>query len=285
MDTAEDLIFNCEYATIREGETMKGKDIMMHFQKVGEWVDWDNTCDHFLYGNPEIEVKGIATAWISTNEAIQKASEKGCNLFITHEPAFYPGYEKTETGIQLIQRKKELLDKLGITLMRCHDTWDRMPEFGIPDAWASFLGFETEERPVLSFYKTCLLESVTVERAAQLVAEKVASLGQDTVLIFGDREKRVKRMVVGTGAITHLPNMYKLKPDVILATDDGINFWTSGLWAADLNIPLLIVNHATAEKPGMQAMAKYLKEIFPDTPVKYIDVRYPYSSIRHVSDD
>ena len=91
-------------------------------------------------------------------------------------------------------------------------------------------------------------------------------------------------MAVGTGAITHLPSMYKLRPDVILATDDGMNFWTGGLWAADLDIPLLIVNHATAEKPGMQAMATYLKGVFPGIPVEYIDVQYPYSSITPIGD-
>jgi len=258
---------------------MRANDIMRHFQEVGRWVNWDRTCDQFLHGDPEAEVKGIAAAWIPTNEAIQEASEKGYNLFITHEPAFYPGYEETDTGMQLIQKKKELLDKLGVTLMRCHDTWDRMPEVGIPDAWATFLGFETEERPVESFYKICLLESLSVEQTAQLVAEKVRPLGQDTVLIFGDRHRTVTRMAIGTGAITHLPSMYALRPDLILATDDGMNFWTGGLWAADLDIPLLIVNHATAEKPGMQAMARYLKGVFPGTPVEYVDVRYPYSSI------
>ena len=262
---------------------MKARDVMSHFREVGEWVAWDTTCDQFLHGDPGTEVEGIATAWIPTNAAIQEASEKGCNLFITHEPAFYPGYERTATGIQLVQRKKALLDKLGVVLMRCHDTWDRMPEFGIPDAWASFLGFETEERPVESFYKICLLESLTVEQTAQLIAEKVLSLGQDTVLLFGDRKRTVQRMAVGTGAITHLPSMYELKPDVILATDDGMNFWTGGLWSADLDIPLLIVNHATAEKPGMQAMARYLEEVFPHTPVEYVDVPYPYSSVRPVA--
>jgi putative NIF3 family GTP cyclohydrolase 1 type 2 len=270
----------------RQGkETMKAKDIMMHFQAVGKWVDWSNTCDRFLHGSPEAEVKGIATAWIPTNQALQDASEKGCNLFITHEPAFYPEYAETSTAIQLVQKKRELLDKLGITLIRCHDTWDRMPKFGIPDAWASYLGFETEERPVDSFYKTCLLESVTVEQAAQLIAKKVRHLGQDTVLIFGDRRRTVQRMAIGTGAITHLPSMYELNPDVILATDDGMNFWTGGLWSADIDVPLLIVNHATAEKPGMQAMAKYLKGVFPGTSVEYVDVRFPYSSILPVGND
>ena len=258
---------------------MKAKDVMAHFQEVGKWVDWEKTCDQFLHRDPESEVKGVAVAWIPTNAAIQQAAERGLNLFITHEPAFYPGYEDTSSGSRLVSEKKSLLDEYGITLMRCHDTWDRMPEFGIPDQWASFLGFETEDRPVESYYKICLLDSISVEQAAKWILEKVRPLGQDTVLILGDVVRQVKRMAVGTGAITHLPDMYDLKPDVILATDDGMTFWTGGFWAADIDIPLLIVNHATAEKPGMQAMARYLRMVFPDVPIEYLDVAFPYTSI------
>lgn len=255
---------------------MKAREILEHFQKVGAWVDWDTTCDRFLHGDPGARVTGIAVAWIPTNDAIRRASEKGCNLFITHEPAFYPGYEGTASGDRLIRAKKDLLDSLGITLLRCHDTWDRMPEFGIPDAWAAYLGLATEPRPVESFYKICLLGDVTVEEAAKAVLKKVKPLGQGLVLIVGDRQKRVSRMAVGTGAITRLPKMLELRPDVILATDDGMNFWDGGLWAVDLGVPLLIVNHCTAEKPGMKAMARYLTEKFPDVPAQYLDVVFPY---------
>lgn len=258
---------------------MKANDIREHFREVGHWVDWDNTCDQFLHGDPNIEVKGIATAWIPTNKCLKKASDKGLNLFITHEPAFYHGYRGTATGKQLVQKKKNLLDELGITLLRCHDTWDRMPEVGIPDAWATLLGFETEERPVESYYKICLLGNMSLEEAAFRVLEKVHSLGQYAVHMFGDEQKEVHRMAIGTGAITNLPEMYELNADVILATDDGMNFWDGGLWAKDLDLPLLIVNHCTAEKPGMQAMAKYLGGKFPDVPIEYLDVEFPYTSM------
>ena len=258
---------------------MKARTIREHFREVGRWVNWDETCDQFLHGDAESEVHGIAVAWIATQDAIRQAADNGCNLFITHEPVFYPGYEGHPTADRLVREKRELLDRLGMTLLRCHDTWDRMPEFGIPDAWASFLGFATEARPVESFYKICLLEPARVEDAARLILRKVRPLGQNTVLIFGDKDRKVARMAVGTGAITHLPSMYDLKPDVILATDDGMNSWTGGLWAADLRVPLLLVNHATAEKPGMQAMASYLKGIFPGTPVRYLDVPFPYFAV------
>jgi len=258
---------------------MKAKHILEHFRSVGFWVDWVGTCDRFLHGDPETEVTGIAVAWIPTNDAIRRAAELGCSLFITHEPAFYGGYAGWESADRLVREKKALLDAHGITVMRCHDTWDRMPEVGIPDAWASHLGFESEPRPVEAYYKTCLVNDLTVEQTAQHILSRVRDLGQDAVLVFGDKSKRVRRLAVGTGAITNLPHMYELNPDAILATDDGMNFWDGGLWAADLGMPLLIVNHATAEKPGMMAMASYLREVFAGAPVNYIDVGFPYSSV------
>ncbi len=258
---------------------MKAREVMGHFREVGSWVNWDRTCDQFLHGDPDVEVKGIAAAWIPTNAVLRQAYDRGTNLFITHEPAFYGGYKGSATGDRLAGEKRSLLDELGITLMRCHDTWDRMPGVGIVDAWADFLGFESEARPTESFYKICLLGNLSVEEAANRVLEKVKPLGQDTVLIVGDRQKQVSRMAVGTGAITHLPRMYELDADVLLATDDGMNFWDGGLWAVDLGVPLLIVNHATAEKPGMQAMAEYLRGEFPGVEVEYLDVEFPYSSL------
>ena len=56
-----------------------------------------------------------------------------------------------------------------------------------------------------------------------------------------------------------------------------MNFWDGGLWAADLGMPLPIVNHSTAEKPGMQAMAGYLREKVAAIPVEYLDVEFPYT--------
>ncbi|MDP6439751.1 MAG: Nif3-like dinuclear metal center hexameric protein [Candidatus Brocadiia bacterium] len=258
---------------------MKATEVMKHFREVGTWVNWDESCDAFLHGDPEAQVRGIATTWIPTNRVLRQAAQRGLNLVITHEPAFYHAYEGTESVDRLIAEKKGLLDQHGIALIRCHDTWDRMPQVGIPDAWASFLGFDTEERQVESYYKICLLGELTVEEAARRVLAKVRSLGQETVLILGDRNKAVRRMAVGTGAITFLPAMYELDPDLILATDDGMDFWGGGHWAVDLGMPVLIVNHATAEKPGMQAMARYLRQQFPGTPTEYLDAEMPYSTV------
>jgi len=266
---------------------MKAVEVLNHFREVGYWVDWDKTCDQFLYGNINIEVRGIATAWIPTNSSLRYAEKRGLNLFITHEGAFYPkegpflyNGEVPFSIKTLIEEKMRLMDELGITLLRCHDTWDRMPEIGIVDAWATFLNFESEIRPTESYYKICLIGEHTVENLAKVILEKVRQLGQNAVLVFGDLHQKVSRMAVGTGAITNLVAMHKLGADVILATDDGINSQSSGFWAIDASIPLLVVNHATSEIPGMRAMANYLKMKFPGLPVEYVDVEFPYSVVQ-----
>ncbi len=258
---------------------MKAARVLEHFRAVGTWVDWDHTCDAFLHGDPETEVRGIAVAWTGTVHALDRAAAEGMNLFITHEPIFYEGFGDEPSARALAQAKRALLDDAGMVVLRCHDTWDRMPEFGIPDAWGSFLGFPTQPRATESFYKVCLTEGLSVGEIGERVLERVRRLGQDTVLVLGDGSKKVERLGIGTGAITHLPSMYRLGVDAILATDDGMNYWDGGLWALDLNLPLLIVNHATAEKPGMMAMARYLRQVFPDTPCRYIEVEMPYTSI------
>ncbi len=259
---------------------MKAVEFRQHCERVAHWVDWSKTVDQFMHGNPEAEVRGIATTWLATDACLREAARRGLNFVIAHEGAFYPQYQGTASGDRHHAQKRRLLDELGLTLMRCHDTWDRMPDVGIPDAWTAFLGFPAEPRPVESFYRICLVEGRTVEEVAQAVLERVRPLGQETVGIVGDRGKRVHRLAVGTGAITRLPAMHDLGADVVLATDDGISTTSGGLWSLDLDVPMLVVNHATGEVPGMQAMVSYIQQHFPDVPVEYLDSGFPYPAVK-----
>lgn len=259
---------------------MRASDFREHCRRVAHWVDWSKTVDQFMHGDPEAEVRGIATTWLATNDVLREAARRGLNFVIAHEGAFYPAYQGTESGDRHHAEKRRLIDELGLTLMRCHDTWDRMPEAGIPDAWTAFLGFPSEPRPVESFYKVCLVGDRTVEELARTVLDRVKTLGQETVGIVGDRRARVHRMAVGTGAITRLPAMHALGADVLLATDDGISTTSSGLYSHDLGVPLLVVNHATAEVPGMQAMVGYIERHFPGVPVAYLDSGFPFPAVR-----
>jgi putative NIF3 family GTP cyclohydrolase 1 type 2 len=260
----------------RRQVSVKAIEFRQHCERLAHWVDWSKTVDQFMHGDPEAEVRGIATTWLATDAVLREAARRGLNFVIAHEGAFYPVYQGTESGDRQQAQKRRLIDELGLTLMRCHDTWDRMPEVGIPDAWTTFLGFPAEPRPVESFHRICLVEGRTVNEVARAVLERVRTIGQETVGIVGDGEARVERLAVGTGAITRLPAMHELGADIVLATDDGISNTSGGLWSLDLGIPMLVVNHATAEVPGMQAMVGYIERHFPGVPVAYLDCGFPY---------
>ena len=72
--------------------------------------------------------------------------------------------------------------------------------------------------------------------------------------------------------------MLELDADVGLATDDGFRLYGVQL-AFDMDMPVLAVHHFTGEKPGMQRMARYLQEQYPDLPVRYLEGEFPYTTV------
>lgn len=93
--------------------------------------------------------------------------------------------------------------------------------------------------------------------------------------LIGRGDKKIKRMVVGTGAISRLPDMFEVGAELILATDDGIHSTYCGLWSLDLDVPVLVVNHATAELPGMMALADYIQETVTGVESVYFPCGFP----------
>lgn len=248
------------------------QDIHEHFRSVGTWVNWQGgTCDGFKYGDPQTVVRGIAVAWQSTQAALEEAHARGCNLFITHEPTFYSHMDNDAAALatQPARRKQAFLDETGMVVYRCHDLWDVFPEIGIVDAWGEFLGLG---EPVVrsGYYRVYEMPHITAWELARRVAQRVSKLGEQSVQFVGKRWHMVKRLAIGTGAITSVQQMVDLGADVVLATDDGMSYWRDGSWMVDMDVPLIIANHMTAEIPGLQKLTNYLQEQFPDVPVQFV---------------
>lgn len=67
---------------------MKAIEILNHFRINGSWVDWEKSVDQILFGNPDMEVKGISVSWMPTLSNLKETLKNKCNIFITHEPLF-----------------------------------------------------------------------------------------------------------------------------------------------------------------------------------------------------
>jgi hypothetical protein len=65
------------------------RELVTQIQKqVG--VEWKtDTVDTFKAGNPDTPVTGVAVTMMATMDVLQRASAKGWNFVITHEPTFY----------------------------------------------------------------------------------------------------------------------------------------------------------------------------------------------------
>ena len=248
------------------------RQVHEHFRSVGNWVDWDGrTCDGFKCGDPDAVVTGIAVGWQSLQSSLEEAHALGCNLFITHEPTFYSHMDDDQAAKDTLpaRRKREFLERTGMVVYRCHDTWDTYPGMGIVDSWGEFLELG-EPIASIPYHNLYDVPSTAAWELVRRIAQQVKGLGEQSVQFIGTAWQMVSRLAIGTGAITRVREMVDMGADVVLLTDDGMSTWREGSWLADLGVPAMIVNHMTAEIPGLRKLAQYLRERYPDVPVHFV---------------
>jgi len=246
------------------------------------WMDFDKTVDVFKAGDPSTVVKGIAVGWMPYEWAIRKALELGCNMFVTHEPTYYDHWDKNQDVFRFdgARRKRELVEKSGIVILRCHDLWDQYPGEGVPDSWARTLGFS---QPVdgTGWYRVFDVSGRTAIDVARQVAKMTAYLGQDSVQLIGDENRKVSRAAIGCGAITPFQRFLETyRADLAICTDDGFTYWQDGALAIDMGIPVIIVNHPVAEDYSMKTLADHLRKKYPGLPVHFISEGCMYRTVR-----
>lgn len=269
--------------------TIRPRDIDCHMRTLGTWVRWEQTVDTFKAGDPDVPVRGIAVAWQSQWPTLKAAHAAGCNLFITHEPTFYVHRDDDPGPYQdpQLDAKRAWLEQTGMVVYRCHDVWDVVPEHGVRDSWARGLRLEgpplaEDERRYYGLYR---VQAQPLRALACSLAARVSDIGQGHVQLVGDGERIVTHLAIGTGAACRVPAMAALRtpggaaPDALLVTDDGMRFWADGSWAIDRNLPLLVVNHATAEEWGMRSLAAYLQAHFPGVPVQHFPQGCLYQTV------
>ncbi len=248
----------------------------------GGWVDPEKTVDTFKAGDPEAEVRGIAVGWMSYGWALQRALELGCNLFITHEPTYFDHWDKNAEVFRLpgARDKRDFIEEKDLIILRCHDLWDQFEGLGIPDSWADYLGLG-QAIAGAGYFRVYDVQGRTAVEVARQVAARTRELGQEAVQLIGPAEKPVTRVAIGTGAITPFRKFIDdYQADLAICTDDGIAYWRDGALAIDLDIPLIVVNHAVSEEAGLINLAEHLRSAFPDIPVHHIPQRCMYKLVR-----
>jgi putative NIF3 family GTP cyclohydrolase 1 type 2 len=242
--------------------------------------------DRIIIGGPETVVTKIGTCWMPDWNTLKRAVEQGINTVVVHEPTFYDhwdsydkrsiSWEAPETAKDVyytaIERKRRWIEERGLVIIRCHDVLDKVPEFGIPYALGQALGFPNRtiirSRPYFNVYEIDAAPAIDV---AQRIAAKLKSVGQPGVAFYGDPQRSVQSVGLGTGCISNPIEFMDLNPDLYISIDDVVRTWIQTTFADDTGQPLVIINHGTSEEFGMRSLNDRLKSMFTDYDVIHLE--------------
>ena len=260
---------------------MKAIDIYQRFLSVADWIDPERTVDGIIVGDPNTDVRKVLVTWISSFDAVRAAVERGFQMLITHEPTFWEHANEVQSATkwppgsiihEVGTRKKRFIEENGLVILRLHDIWDRLPEFGIPWAWAKFLGFGP--KPVAIGEHGCQhrydTEPIALDDLARRIAKKTATISEPYVQVVGDGARKVSKIGLGTGCICHIHVYREMGCDVAVIVDDGTHYWRDIQLAADDGYPIIRVNHGTAEEPGMVSLTQYVNDNFPGVAAEHL---------------
>jgi putative NIF3 family GTP cyclohydrolase 1 type 2 len=237
------------------------------------------TVDRIIIGDPETKVKKIGTCWMPYWETCRKAVESGVNVLVTHEPTFYTHWDLDEKKgdyfrareftknlyIDQVERKKKWINENGLVIIRNHDTMDILKDVGIPFTLGNFLGFNNSEIIASrTYYNVYKVNKQPASVFAATIARKLSEIGQPGVAFYGDPDRPVASVGVGTGCASDPMEFADLKPDVFIAIDDVVRTWTQTYFATDTGQPLIIINHGTSEEMGMRMLNQIIGNKFPD---------------------
>ena len=235
--------------------------------------------DRIVVGDPATEVANIGTCWLPYWETCRQAVRDGVNLLIVHEPTFYTHWDLDEKSPDLfaasaagqkayrraVEAKKEWILANKMVVIRCHDVLDKIGGFGIPYAFGKLLGFGTGDivrsRPYYNVYRT---ERKRAVEAAREIARRMAEVGQPGVAFYGDKDRAIESVGVGTGCFSDPIEFMDLAPDLFVAIDDVVRTWTQTVYARDTGHPLVVVNHGATEEAGVRGLSEFLKKRYPE---------------------
>jgi putative NIF3 family GTP cyclohydrolase 1 type 2 len=244
-------------------------------------VPWQKeTVDTFKAGNPDTPVTGIAVTMMATMDVLQRASAKGQNFVITHEPTFYNHLDVPDGMAEsdpVWKEKREFIEKHGMVVWRFHDHWHRRKPDGILAGMVHAMGWEKyqqEENPYLFTMPERTLES--------LAAEVAKKLNSPVVRVVGEPGMKVTRIGFSPGSAgfvreTHALEMNNVEVLLVGETRE----WETVEYAADAvsegrKKALIVIGHVPSEQAGMEECARWLRNFVKDVPIEFVAAKQPF---------
>jgi putative NIF3 family GTP cyclohydrolase 1 type 2 len=234
--------------------------------------------DIFKAGNPEVQVKGIATTVMATFDLIRRAHAAGKNMVVTHEPTFWSdrddtaNLQKNPTFIE----KSEFCLKNDVVVWRFHDHWHaRKPDMQIGATLRALgLSVPTSSQGPASY----VIPETTLGAFAADVKRRMQTRA---LRVVGDPKTKVRRIRVGVGS--GVPRLSQ-DVDVIIGGETeevdtpGVDNAEYAVDAASLGMAkgAIILGHVISEELGMRDAAEWISTFIKSVPVQFIPAGEPF---------
>jgi putative NIF3 family GTP cyclohydrolase 1 type 2 len=278
-------------------------------QKLGS--GWrDSAVDTFLAGNPDTEVKGVATTYAPSLEVLRKAVASGHNMIISRESPYWartnapgggtqftglpgnwpggPDFSRQEAGPSendpTYRAKRDYIAANNLIVYRFFANWNGQPQDAQLRGLAKALGWEKHYKPSggqpwaknNGFFE---LPPATLKETAQNIKK---TLRMKSIRIGGD-----PNTVVHKAALSH--GMYWLPDLQKLYAEPGVDLLVMGepQWENELSLysfdvadsgqkkGYIVLGQEVSEEPGCGEMATWLKSLVTEVPVQWIPTGEP----------
>ena len=258
---------------------MTGREVVDLIKKnVG--VPWNEQSyrDTFKLGNPDSQVKGIATTVMVTFDVLKRANEAGLNMVIAHEDTFWNDRDDTKdlTSNPLYKMKTEYVAKNDMIVWRIHDHMHSMkPDYTVVGSLRS-VGIEGGENAVMTPRVFTIPETTLGEFASKIKK----STGSRAFRCVGNPQAKVSKILLGPGYAT--PRM-SADVDVVIGGEqqeadgalDNVEYVAD---AASLGMSkgLIMLGHVISEQPGMEDLAKWMSTFVKGIPIRFVPAAEPF---------
>jgi len=277
------IVLGTVAGTTAQERQITAREVVAEIQKqVG--VEWQkDTVDTFKAGNPDTAVTGIAVTMMATMDVLQRASAKGLNFVITHEPTFYAHLDTPEgmpESDPVWAEKRTFIEKHGMVVWRFHDHWHMRKPDGIEAGMVRSLGWEKFQNSENQYL--FVIPETTVKELAEEVSHKLDS---PVVRVVGRPEMKVTKVGFSPGAAGFQLETHALERDDVQVLLVGeTREWETVEYAADavtegLNKALIVIGHVPSEQGGMEECTRWLKGFVKKVPVEFVATREPFWTV------
>lgn len=246
----------------------------INWLKTSMGIEWKETAiDDFLYGNPDVELKNVAVTMMATQEVLEEAVRRDCNLIITHEPLFYNHHHKFEHLLRdpVYMAKEAYLRTHGLCVFHLHDNLHQPALEYIAVGMMHKLNwgkYRTDDS-----FRCFRMPDVKLEH---ILRDIDINLEPTAMRYIGDQDFAYENIVTSWGFMmmengVQLINRHE---SCVLITGET-HEWEFVEYVHDANRlglrkGLVVVGHVASEEGGVEYFSNYVQEMAPSRAISYI---------------